>query len=488
VCFLIASSLFISVNVANKFYDLSYDGQGYHQDTIIFLSQGWNPVYEKLTPESTPNLPRWKWLNSYPKASEELGTIIYKATGKIEQAKGLNFMFSFMAFGFVLSFLWRIQSFNKIISLFIAILLIWNPVHVTQLFSFYLDGQLYLTLLSLISVLGMIYITHKNYLLLPLVALLTVAWNLKLTGVLYSTFFVGAFLVLSWYSEKILLFFKKIQAYCIMLILAVVVIGFNPFITNLLQFHDPFYLPTEQNYLVSVNIPENYLEKNSIERFILSIFSKSDNIKGVGTNAELKVPFTYSVNEVDTFIHPDNNEGGFGPLFGAVFLVSIFTIISISFSKEYSRKQKMVFYFLLITIFISSILIPPSSYARYIPQFWIFPVVACLYAISDRNMLSKFFGVMLLVLMVTNNLLITQKYFDYNYQTSRQLSGDLNQLRVMSEKSPLEVSFGVFRQNKVRFTEAGIDFKENDTLPCEESHQKRVLIHEVPESIIQICN
>lgn len=488
LCAAIILSLLVSVALAGKFYDLTYDGQGYHQDTIVYLSQGWNPVYELLTPESTSGLPRWKWLNSYPKGSEELSAVIYRTTGKIEQAKAINFVILFMAFGFVLSLLLRIRIFNKWISFLLAILFVWNPVYITQMFSFYIDGQLYLVLLSIIAILCTIYITHKNYLLVPLTLLISLAWSLKLTGVIYSVFIMGSFSVLFWYSEKILFFFKKIQVGLLASILTIFIIGFNPYFTNLIRFHNPFYLPTEKSELVKVNIPENYLEMNPLQRLIISVFSRSDNIKGVGTTAQLKIPFTYDEAEVSEFTNPDNNVGGFGPLFSGIFLFSVLAIIFTVFNPRFSSKQKQIYYFLLITVFISGIIIPPSSYARYIPLFWAFPVIACLYSLSGKKFTSVTIGVLLLILITANNVLISREYIKFNSFTTAQLRSNLNQLMVASKERPIDVSFGVFRQNRIRFAEAGINFVEYSDLPCERERQKRVLIVEIPESIIQICD
>lgn len=488
VCGAIAFTALASTVVAGKFFDLTYDGQGYHQDTIVYLTQGWNPFYEALTPESTSGLPRWKWLNSYPKGSEELSAVIYKATDHIEQAKALNLLMVFMAYGFVLSLLLRLRQFGGGLSSMIAVLFVWNPVVVTQLFSFYIDGQLYLILLSIIAVLGTIYLTHKNYLFVPLTILIVLAWSLKLTGVMYSVFVVSAFSILFWYSEKVLFFFKKIQVGILASIIAVFIIGFNPYFTNFIRFGNPFYLPTEKTELVNVNIPENYFDLYPVERLIYSIFSKSDNVKGVGTAGSLKVPFTYGASEVKEFTNPDINVGGFGPLFGGIFLLSIIGILSIIFKSKYSAGQKRILYFLLVTVFISSIIIPPSSYARYIPQFWIFPVAVCLYALASMRFLTVTLGVILLMLIFANNILITNEYIKFNYEISKQLKENLSSLKAQSEFQPLDVSFGVFRQNRIRFAEAGIKFTEHSELPCDASKQKRVLILEIPESVIQICD
>lgn len=489
ICVLIGATTFVSTKVASSFYDLSYDGQGYHQDAIVMLSQGWNPFYEKLYSEATPDLPRWKWINSYSKASETIEAVIYKGTGRIEQAKGLNILLLFMTFGFVLSFLLRINYINKLVTLLISLLLIWNPVNITQMFSFYLDGQLYLVLLSLIAVLGTIYITHKNYLIFPLVGLITLSWDMKLTGIMYSTFFLMFFMVLDWYSEKILLFFKKAQAYIIAVILAVFVIGFNPFITNIIHHGNPLYLmigKDSTDFVIS-NTPKNFINKSPFERFAGSVFSRSNNARGENSNAVFKIPFTYNKEEIDTFIYPDNMTGGFGPLFSGVILVSML-LLFIGLREKHARKIKFIFYFFISTTLVSAAINPVSSYARYIPQFWILPASVALYSLMSKKMLVRTFGLVLVILIVINNFLISQKYFVYSHDASNRLSNELVLLKSGTDLKPKIVSFGAFRSNRIRFAEAGISFVENSILPCDKLNQKRILIKEIPESNINICN
>ena len=42
-----ASFLFLScILVSNSFYDVSFAGQWYHQDAVILLSEGWNPLHD----------------------------------------------------------------------------------------------------------------------------------------------------------------------------------------------------------------------------------------------------------------------------------------------------------------------------------------------------------------------------------------------------------------------------------------------------------
>ncbi|MEI6728779.1 MAG: hypothetical protein WCK98_04005 [bacterium] len=78
-------SFVVSLNVSQKFYDLSYDGQAYHGEAIIELNEGWNPIYERAPGYGggTHSI----WLNAYPKASWLNSVSIYKVTGNIESGK-----------------------------------------------------------------------------------------------------------------------------------------------------------------------------------------------------------------------------------------------------------------------------------------------------------------------------------------------------------------------------------------------------------------
>ncbi len=40
--------MFLSFWISGWFYDVSFDGQWYHQDAILFFSKGWNPYYDPL--------------------------------------------------------------------------------------------------------------------------------------------------------------------------------------------------------------------------------------------------------------------------------------------------------------------------------------------------------------------------------------------------------------------------------------------------------
>ena len=97
--FIIISSTFIS----GKVYDLSWDGNMYHKETIGLLSDGWNPLYQSSKkfrdnnkkieiPSNSNSL----WIDHYARLSHVYQANIYSLTNNIESGKSIN-MISIMA-------------------------------------------------------------------------------------------------------------------------------------------------------------------------------------------------------------------------------------------------------------------------------------------------------------------------------------------------------------------------------------------------------
>lgn len=484
VCLLLAICALVSIKIAGSFYDLSYDGQSYHQETIIAFSQGWIPFSSKLSPEKNPDISYQKLLNSYPKGSELLEAVIYKTTHRIEEAKALILLLGLAAFSLALSFFLRIKI-NPLISFLGSLLLVASPISVTQSLNFYLDGQLYLLLLSLVFLLAGFFLTHKNYFLLPLVMCLTVLWNMKLTAVFTSALILVSFLVFVWYSEKILLFFKSLQVVAIAAVLAFLIVGFNPYITNVLWFGNPFYPTMGKNSsdYITVNMPSSLYKKSSAERFLLSLFSYSSNARGVGKTYLLKWPFSYNEPEINTFTG-NVTVGGFGPLFSGIFILSFVGLFSIIFTQS-KKIPKRALLFLFLIILISSIFVPVSSYARFIPQLWIIPVLVAIFLLTQKSSFQTLIGCLIILAISYNLYLVGGKYYSFNLEKTSRMKNELSKIKEASLTHPLMVDFGVFRSNRIRFREADINFTEGIS-GCA-GKEKRVLASEIPESLVKIC-
>ena len=80
----------VSYYLAITYFDISYDGQGYHQETIYLLKNGWNPIYEDSHAFRS-------WVNHYQKGNEIIQANIYLLTTKIEAGKMINVLFIYIA-------------------------------------------------------------------------------------------------------------------------------------------------------------------------------------------------------------------------------------------------------------------------------------------------------------------------------------------------------------------------------------------------------
>jgi hypothetical protein len=476
-----------SMMLGNLIYDLSYDGQTYHQETIIALKEGWNPFFERLTPESKPDISYQRLVNSYPKASEMIQSVLYATSGQIESAKGLNFVMMLMALGFVLALLSELKI-GKYVSIIGSIPLVLNPIFIVQAFSFYIDSQIYFTLLSLGALLGLYILNPKTQFAIPIILILPIIWNMKLTAVLFS----GIFLVFALIIILILKKYFSIKKTALTLGAAGILglaFGFNPYITNIKWFGNPFYPAYGKNSVdfVPLNVPATFFNKNSFERLILSIGSKSEMQRGEEKRHDLKAPFTYTESEITSFKNTNNTLGGFGPLFSGVSLIAVASIVAI-IAYGNGRKfgtGKVIFGIILAGVFISAIAMPISSYARYVPQLWAIPPIVAILLFMIKNNWVKILGTFLIMAIIWNIGLVAYGHFSFTIPVSMKLKSDLAQLRDDSLQKPITVSFGDFRSNRIRFSEAGIIYKEEKNLKCPQ--KRRILSEAISESIISIC-
>jgi hypothetical protein len=483
--FLIAFFLFVdSCLIAGKFYDLSYDGQSYHQDIIDHLAIGWNPFYQHLTPN---DLPTAGILNYYPKTAEVYETSLYKLTNQIEYSKTFNIVLAYVAFILILALLLSIKRINNIVAVVVSFLTLLDPVSLTQAFSFYIDGQVYQLLLCLIAISGLIYYEKKSFLLIPLFCLISLLISIKVTAFAYAIVFIGILFLFGWYSEKIHFSTRIFLVAASSAILAFLFIGFNPFITNTFYYGHPLYPAMGKRSLdyVQINGPENFYNKPSIYLLFYSIFSESDFLKGDGKFAHLKVPLTVTPREIEAFTSTDPIEGGFGPFFSGAIILTLMILIYASIYKRNNFTKLCVLFSVIVLA--TCLLNAASFYAMFIPQLWMIPCLAVLLGFSLRSYFTNLLAALLCMIILINTAFIIQVNWGYNIQNSEMLRQELNHLSVASQRQPLIVNFGLFTSNSVRFREAGIQFtEEKHDLTCPEP--ARLLGRIITESKIVACS
>jgi hypothetical protein len=447
----------VSIFLSSSVYDLSYDGQAYHQEAVVLLSDGWNPFYTTLVDEAAANLERW--LNYYPKGNWIIAATIYKLTNNIESGKVLSIFSGFIAFAFVLLGCYKLKI-NFYLKLLISALFALNPVFLYQSLSYYIDGALVSLLVSLAFISFTIVKQRERFLFWPFLFVSIILLNIKHSAVIYFGALAFAFFLYLWINDQLKHSFWYAKLTIVSGLVGILLVGFNPYATNFWAKGHPLYPVMGKgayNY-VKTNTPENYWSLKPPIRFLASIFSESSLAKGKGQFGALKLPITISQGELESFRHTNIKIGGFGPLFGLAFLLSVFGFICYQFNRLLIQ-ERLVFLSVISLMLAFAAIIPTSSVARYVPFVWWVPCIIVLLLFSKKNIINKAIGSMIIITLIINNLLVGAYYYPYNLKQSVELDYQLNELS-HTMTSPLYVNFGLFGSTKVKFNKYNIPYKE----------------------------
>ena len=133
---LVAASAWISL----AFYDVSFDGQAYHQEGVYQLAHGWNPLFtHHISPISIDQNVK---LNHFTKGPWIIAAAMYRLTGRIETGKFANILLICVAFSMALAVFAGSRKKLSAWPVAMAVLVAANPVALCQVFTFYVDGQM----------------------------------------------------------------------------------------------------------------------------------------------------------------------------------------------------------------------------------------------------------------------------------------------------------------------------------------------------------
>lgn len=484
-----AIGIFVLSVLANRtIYDISYDGQTYQQEAVIQLSNGWNPDYQILDPAVIGG--EEKWINYYPKSSWINESYLYLLTHSEQSAKALNIILILVSIALLYTALTDAKLVNKFDAWILSLVIGCNPVSLNQMFSFYLDGQLCSLFLCLCAI-GIIMYTNKRSLsFIPLFLAIPIFVNLKFTALLDAFIFLFILMLALWMKRNEYLTLKTFMVGGVAISIGVLLVGFSPYVTNVIRYQTPFYPLLGPNAidLKPYNVPGNFIEKNSTEIMFLSFFSQSGGIKNTGTTSSYKIPFTYSNNELAAFNYPDPVEGGFGPLFGGLIILTVIIMIGYYLAlkkigyKEYRRK----FYgalWLMIAIFLICVVDPIASLARYVPQAYLLAIVPVILLLNMRKTWPRTVGYLMIAVLCFNSYLIAKTYIGYNIKISSEIAADLNTLAQESQKKSVRVYFNEFRSTRMMLDEAGVNYTvTNNPNSCLKGFRELL-----PENTTEFC-
>jgi len=449
--------LFVSFSyISGLFYDISYDGQIYHQEAVSQLSNHWNPVQDYITKDRSHSA---VLLNHYAKGPWIYEAALYTATGQIEQSKVFNFLLMIISFLLTLS---AMKSWNRLStgqSLFFSVLLALNPISIYQAFSFYIDGQLASLLLCLLALSYRLVTHHDKIVLYSFIMSVALTINIKFTGVVYVIACISLIGGWLWLLGHKHLYRNFIKSSIIGLVIGICVIGYNPYITNMVYYGHPFYPlyggKAQTMDIMTSNSPQGFMQMNSLEKLYISTFSLSAN-KFASEGQTLKMPFTVQLEELRPFVYgADIRIGGFGPWFSGIIVIAL---IALLLMFVFPTKDSRYGIGLFVSIMLSVLINPEAWWARYVPQLWLAAITIAAVAAADAKQTIRYLGAILAGAAIINIGLVSYPYVLGNYYCTQDLD---RQLQNMAQKhEPIKVCFGEFTSNYVRFARWGIDYAD----------------------------
>jgi hypothetical protein len=447
----------ISILISGMFYDLSFDGQWYHQLGVKRLIDGWNPIYQQHIDQislSDPSGFAKTAVSRFPKGAWICSAALFQATKDLESCKAINFLLIIASIFLSFSALLTIPG-NKSLAkpIFLSILVAFNPVTIYQSLSFYVDTQLALIINCIIAIQLLLYQRANWLIYLCLFFCCIILINLKFTGLVYALVLGAGFSALLIFFGKKLVARRVFVTISLGVLLGTFFVGYNPYIVNTLAYANPFY-PAINNDIITINRPADFQKLNRLERLVQSVFSASDNAFG-SSFSHLKVPFTISLKELKTFILTDTRVGGFGPFFGGILLIALVMFPISVIYKMNGAKEAIA---LALLILISTIAIAESWWARLAPQLWLIPIfliIVLLY--NDKYLIIRFIGWSQLYILLINICLIGIVYLTANVYHNIKINQMLNKLA--QRPNPVQVYFK-FPLTEIKFKQMNIKYKE----------------------------
>lgn len=474
--FILILGALVSYLLSVTIYDLSWDGRDYHQKAIYELMQGWNPVFQL---QDTGIVYRDNWLNFYPKAPWITAAAVNMLTGNIEIGKSINLFLISAVFLTAFSVLLSFSKLKIWESLLISALIALNPVSVYQSFSYYIDGQV--SSIFILLVLLMVKLLKQPDLisLMMLAFTIVIGINIKLTASAYFGLVLVTFLVLFILFKRKSRYFKAtIGVVVLSIALGVLVVGFNPYIKNTINFRHPFY-PTygsdtfNKEFLLSRQIPQDFRNKSWIEKVLRSVFYASQN-NPQQISGSIKFPLSISISEITIFKGSDVRIAGWGPLFSLILSISFVTGILLLIRR---RGNNHASWGLIILIFVTMLLNPEAWWARYAPQFWLIPIIVLVMAMSHReDSMVRLFGYLIMAVCFANVFMVSSANLAGNIIDSKNMKATLQEISVSGDE--ILVYYGPLDATKHKLNEYKISFKvvsDKELLPCPQQLVPNVL-------------
>lgn len=442
------------------FYDISFDGQWYHQDAMIFLKHfGWNPFYDPLLKNNVVSGENADWLNHYAKAGWLTTAAFYETFEKIQIGKSINSMLMLSSLLLSFSFFVKHTRLNLLRAALLALMLALSPAAFGQMFTYYIDGQVS-ALLLLLVILAIEHLRQPNdyRIFLLFTAVLCYFVNLKFTAAIYGFIILTA--AFAWNIAGLGGFAqlkKRLILYGCAGIFAFLLFGYPTYVRNTLEKNHPFY-PLMGNKdagerLAQISYPVDFFDKNRFEKFFSSTFATpqytSDNthpsvLKSLFKFKHVEYYLIYFRNFQPVLMSP------LGPFYGEFVLLFLPLMLMVI----WMNRTNKAFWFLTLTFLVSICMLPDFWIYRYTPQLLFFYALFMGFGLlSERKFISGY-SLLLLLVMLLNTGLGNYSNLIYNLKGSLEIHREFGELK--DEK--LLIRRGWMKSFEYRLRESNLNY------------------------------
>jgi len=438
----------VSLGLASIVKDYSYDGQRYHQQAVLALAGGWNPLRDEPL-QGANSL----WINGYAKGPWTWSAAWLDATGNIEMGKSLHVWLSASAGLLAYGALLRLPALGRAAAWWIAVLAAANPVLLYQWPTHMNDSLVGSLLLALASQSARLALSPSGgsraaYGWLAAALALALLPTVKSSGMAYGLLVCVAAWAVALVARRLDLLRAVTLLAAASLLPAALLLGWNPYVTNTLRHGHPFYpLAGAANVdIITGNSPAGLQEAGRVGQWLGSLFSESHSELGDSNQPAFrpKWPGVVTGQELARFSSKtDMRIGGFGPWFSLGLVLAM--VAAAAAAARATSRAMFCAAALAVAILALTLAFPEPWWARYVPQMYLLPLVlvAAVLAIAGRGVWTRKLAVSALVVLSLNALAVAGTFAAGAAVRELDLRTQVASLAALSSADrPLAVSLG----------------------------------------------
>lgn len=448
---IVFGTLIFSYGISLIVFDNSYDGQYYHQETMIQLKNGWNPVYT----ESTARTGKF-WIDNYPKGGETLSSLVYIFTNQIEIGKCINWIALFASLFMCYSAL-GLLGLNRKLKMIYSFLVAFNPVVVCQVFTYYIDALIYSFLVCCLCSIFLYLKERRKIYLCIFVASMVLGSSIKFTSIVIFGLFVSVSLLIVLIKIRQKKHFFELLYSGFVGFLFLLIVTINPYLNNLINGRHLFYplLGKEAVDIMYVTTPKDFVDNyNRLEKLGITLFAKTGPLDT--KQLDYKIPFSIHKDEIIRLADSDIMIGGFGIFYGGfLLLLLLFYLFNIKKLKKLEAVQKILL-LSIIPLLVSVAVISDPWWVRYIPQFYLIPILLLLVLHINSNKI-RYLPILYVILMV-NISLFAGAVSVANFYKTQKINYTLESIK--KSNKIIRIDAKEFKSTLNRLEEYDIRYKE----------------------------